>query len=220
MWSEVGFALGCYLYGSIPFIWWGARKRGVNLREHGSISTSILWRTSGFRPVIIYGAGDFSKGVLPILVGYYVMDFSLWVIGLGGMLALIGQMWPVFLGFSGGKGGATGIGLSVTLTPAIAIISFVPFIGAGKWRHFKVHRGEEKEKKDRSAPLGMLATFTLLPFIALILGSDPEVVYTYLSLLFLILLRRISAGLKKDLQGRTRQEILAILKNRFLYDHS
>jgi glycerol-3-phosphate acyltransferase PlsY len=220
MWAEVGFVLGCYLYGSIPFIWWGARKRGVNLREHGSISGSILWRTSGIRPVIIYGAGDFSKGVFPILIGYYVIDFSLWVVGLGGMLALIGQMWPVFLGFSGGKGGAAGIGLSVTLTPVVAIISFVPFIGAGIWRHTKVHRGEEKEKKDRSAALGMLTTFTFLPFIAFASGSDPEVVYTYISLPILILTRRATFRLKEDIQGKNRQEIFTILKNRLLYDHS
>jgi glycerol-3-phosphate acyltransferase PlsY len=136
------------------------------------------------------------------------------------MLALIGQMWPVFLGFSGGKGGTIGIGLSITLTPVVAIISFIPFIGAGIWRHTKVHRGEEKEKKDRSAALGMLATFTLLPFIAFASGSDPEVVYTYISLLILILTRRATFRLKEDIQGKNRQEVFAILKNRLLYDHS
>jgi hypothetical protein len=124
------------------------------------------------------------------------------------------------LGFSGGKGGTVGIGLSITLTPVVAIISFVPFIGAGIWRHLKVHRGEEKEKKDRSAALGMLATFTFLPFIASAFGSDPEVIYTYVSLLILILLRRATFELRKDLPGKTRQEIFTILKNRLLYDHS
>jgi 4-hydroxybenzoate polyprenyltransferase len=66
----------------------------------------------------------------------------------------------------------------------------------------------------------MLATFTLLPLIAYAFGSDPEVIYTYVSLLILILLRRATFALRKDLPGKTRQEIFTLLKNRLLYDHS
>jgi glycerol-3-phosphate acyltransferase PlsY len=129
-------------------------------------------------------------------------------------------MWPVFLGFSGGKGGAVGIGLSIALTPLVAIISFIPFIGAGIRRHLKVHHGEEKERKDQSAALGMLATFALLPLVALASDSDPEVIYAYASLIILILIRRATFELKKDIQGKTKREVLSILKNHLLYDHS
>ena len=44
---------------------------------------------------------------------------------LGGILAMMGHNWSIFLGFKGGRGVATGLGVLIALSPLVALIAFL-----------------------------------------------------------------------------------------------
>ena len=132
----VGF-LAAYLLGSIPFGYLVAKAHGVDIRTKGSgnIGATNVFRTLGKGPGILTFALDFAKGLVSALVIAAVADRLLGPVGdnlpclrlVCGTGALIGHSFPLFLGFRGGKGVATGVGLVMGLSPAAA------GIGLGVW---------------------------------------------------------------------------------------
>ena len=117
--------LAAYLLGSIPTGFVLARAiAGIDIREHGSGNTGA---TNVFR-VVGKGAGiaaltvDLLKGVLAVLLLRWliaqfnvVADWQAWLLVLAGLLAVIGHSKSVWLGFSGGKSAATGLGVLLAL---------------------------------------------------------------------------------------------------------
>ena len=67
------------------------------------------------------------KGVLIIYIGFYY-NFSLEIIAIGGLLGIIGHLFPFWLKFKGGKGIATFIGVALTLNPLLFGILAVCFV--------------------------------------------------------------------------------------------
>ena len=117
--------LGAYLLGSIPTGFVLAKTlKGIDIREHGSGNTGA---TNVFR-VVGKGAGigalviDLFKGVLAVLLLRWLAirfdvaaDWQSWVLVAAGLLAVIGHSKSVWLGFSGGKSAATGLGVLLAL---------------------------------------------------------------------------------------------------------
>ncbi|MEK6556807.1 MAG: glycerol-3-phosphate 1-O-acyltransferase PlsY [Candidatus Margulisiibacteriota bacterium] len=116
-----------YFLGSIPFGYLIGRLRGVNLLEVGSKSTGTTnaFRALGFGWALLTFLLDLLKGVLAVYFAnlFFANQYSL--IALSGLLAIIGHTLTPFLGFKGGKGVATGLGVLVFLTPGIALVGFV-----------------------------------------------------------------------------------------------
>ncbi len=227
MWAELGLVLGAYLYGSLPFVWLTAWRKGINLREYGSggVSSSALYQTAGAGALITGGFGDFTKGVLPVAVGYYVLNFDLEVVCLAGILALIGQCWPVFLRFHGGRGGSVSMGMGITLVPKEALIALIPYFAGLIWHGPITRRGktqrQSKETPSRIVPLGMLVSFALLPIITWLWGQSQVISLTFAAVFLLLVIRRLTADLSRDLKARpTSEAVTTILVNRFLYDRS
>ena len=176
MWAQVSLILGAYLYGSIPFVWAVAQLRGISLREHGSrsISGSNLWQATGALEGMVAGFGDFTKGVVPVLIGYS-LGFNLNLICIAGVAAVAGQCWPISLKFFGGRGGSSSCGLAVALAPSQFLIAVVPFIVGLLWRNVPLffstadssirERLRFKGKPSNIVPIGMLLTFAPLPLI-------------------------------------------------------
>jgi glycerol-3-phosphate acyltransferase PlsY len=111
-----------YLLGSIPFGYVLARLKGVDLRSIGSgnIGATNTGRALGKPLGFLAFFLDFAKGWFPaaVLAGWFVEgDTSLAV--LAGLAAVVGHVWPVFLGFRGGKAVATGCGVVVALDPQV-----------------------------------------------------------------------------------------------------
>jgi acyl phosphate:glycerol-3-phosphate acyltransferase len=108
-----------YLIGAVPVGFIVARLfGGVDIRRAGSgnIGATNVLRTLGKGPAVITLLGDIAKGALAVVVARAVLPEP-WGAALGAVLAVIGNCWPVFLRFRGGKGMATGLGAFLTLVP-------------------------------------------------------------------------------------------------------
>ena len=118
---------GAYLLGSIPFGFLIARMRGIDLRTFGSgnIGATNAMRALG-KPL---GIGvlllDVGKGFLPVFLAQRPTDLAL---PLGcGVAAVIGHTFPLWLGFKGGKGVATGLGVWLALDPVAGLAAIAAF---------------------------------------------------------------------------------------------
>ena len=121
----LGFVLG-HLCGSIPSgLWIVQALHGIDIRNYGSknIGTTNVFRTVGPKTAVMVLIADALKGIVAVwLVSTYFHNPVLDVVTALG--ALSGHNYSVFLGFKGGKGVATALGLLVFLMPMVAPCSF------------------------------------------------------------------------------------------------
>jgi len=82
-------------------------------------ATNVL-RIAGKKPAAITLAGDFLKGLIPVYLAIG-MGASDSVVALTGIAALLGHIFPVFFGFQGGKGVATGLGVLFAFSWSVAV---------------------------------------------------------------------------------------------------
>ncbi|MEI7942533.1 MAG: glycerol-3-phosphate 1-O-acyltransferase PlsY [Candidatus Riflemargulisbacteria bacterium] len=120
---EVGLLLlVCYLLGAIPFSYLIARARGVDLTKVGSGNigaTNVYRSVSPLFGVLAFlcdaGKGFFAAAIVNVFGGPEM-------IVIGSTLAVLGHTFSPFVGFKGGKGVATGVGVLFFLQPVVAII--------------------------------------------------------------------------------------------------
>jgi glycerol-3-phosphate acyltransferase PlsY len=134
----IAVAVCSYLLGSIPFGYILVRVfQGVDVRSIGSgnIGATNVARSGGKALAIATLVLDAFKGWLPVflvltLQGIPASDPAQrnTLAAVAALLAVIGHMFPVWLGFKGGKGVATGLGVFLALAPGAALIALVIFI--------------------------------------------------------------------------------------------
>lgn len=117
-----------YLLGSVPTGLLLARALGVNIRETGSgnIGATNVYRTVGRKIGILTLLGDCLKGVIPVLVAKWLGLPDIWIAGIG-LAAFLGHVYTIFLGFKGGKGVATALGVFLATSPLSVLIALVLF---------------------------------------------------------------------------------------------
>jgi glycerol-3-phosphate acyltransferase PlsY len=125
-----------YLFGSIPTGYLIGRSRGIDVRKYGSGGTggTNVLRTLGKGAAIVTGLVDVLKGTLGAYLGYRLAGN--WGYALGGIAALVGHSYPVWLGFRGGKSVATGAGaLAVFYWPQLlfGLAVGIPTIAISRW---------------------------------------------------------------------------------------
>ena len=122
-----------YLAGSVPFAFLLARKRGIDLRRVGSgnVGATNVLRATGARPAILALCLDAAKGSVAVLVAARLTAGPATPIAVG-LAAIIGHIYPVWLGFRGGKGVATAAGVFAVLTPAALGVAAAVFV-LGVW---------------------------------------------------------------------------------------
>ncbi|MGH1458754.1 MAG: glycerol-3-phosphate 1-O-acyltransferase PlsY [Paracoccaceae bacterium] len=111
LWAVLG-----YLLGSIPFGMVLARVMGLgNLREIGSgnIGATNVLRTGSKKAAAATLILDGGKGAVAVLLARALAGED--AAQLAGLMAFIGHCFPVWLGFKGGKGVATFLGLLLAL---------------------------------------------------------------------------------------------------------
>jgi glycerol-3-phosphate acyltransferase PlsY len=110
----VGLALG-YLLGSIPFGLLLTRAAGLgDIRKIGSgnIGATNVLRTGNKALALATLLLDGGKGAVAVLIARYWGPEMMLLAGAG---AILGHLYPVWLGFKGGKGVATGLGILLAL---------------------------------------------------------------------------------------------------------
>jgi glycerol-3-phosphate acyltransferase PlsY len=115
-----------YLLGAIPTSYLAGRLfRGIDLREHGSrnLGATNLYRVLGWRFAIPVGLFDAAKGLVPVLVFAPRVSSSELFALVCGLMAVLGHVFSVFVGFRGGKGVATAAGVMLGLTPAALAVA-------------------------------------------------------------------------------------------------
>ncbi len=128
--SKILFVLFAYLLGSVPTGIVVARVLGgVDPRKAGSgnIGATNVSRTSGKKAGALTLAGDVLKGALPPALAVLVSAGDAFVCGVA-LAAIAGHLFPVFLGFKGGKGVATACGAFLVLSPPALFLSMGVFI--------------------------------------------------------------------------------------------
>lgn len=121
----LGFVLG-HVCGSVPSgLWLVQAFHGIDIRNYGSknIGTTNVFRTVGPKTAVLVLIADAFKGILAVGIMSYLFHNPLLDVftALG---ALLGHNYSLFLGFKGGKGVATALGLLIFMMPKVAVASF------------------------------------------------------------------------------------------------
>ena len=135
-----------YLVGSIPFGYLIVRKKmGADIRESGSGGTGAtnVSRRAGKVAGVLTLVLDALKGSVAVLIARFATDPSLsgeWLVTAAAIAVLVGHIFPVWLGFRGGKGVATGVGVFLVVAPVallcagvlfVAIVAFTRYVSLG-----------------------------------------------------------------------------------------
>jgi len=121
--------LASYLAGSVPFgllVARAAAGKDVRTVGSGNIGATNVARAAGRAAAAVTLLLDALKGFLPAMLASRTFDEP-WAPAACGVSAVIGHCYPVWLRFRGGKGVATGLGVSLALAPIAAVC------GAAVW---------------------------------------------------------------------------------------
>lgn len=121
----LGFVIG-HVCGSVPSgLWLVQAFHGIDIRNYGSknIGTTNVFRIVGPKTAVLVLIADAFKGILAVgIMSYFFHNPLLDVVTALG--ALLGHNYSLFLGFKGGKGVATALGLLIFMMPKVAVASF------------------------------------------------------------------------------------------------
>jgi len=120
--------ISCYLLGSIPFGYIvGKLFKKVDIREYGSgnIGATNALRILGPSLASLVVIGDIGKGIFSIYLVQYLNIDNLLILTIAGLAVICGHDWSIFLGFKGGKGIATTLGVVFALNPTISILALI-----------------------------------------------------------------------------------------------
>ncbi|HEX7551041.1 MAG TPA: glycerol-3-phosphate 1-O-acyltransferase PlsY [Candidatus Methylomirabilis sp.] len=153
-----------YLAGSVPFGLLIARLKGnVDLRSVGSgnIGATNVLRAVGKGAAALTLIGDIGKGAAAVVLARG-LGASSRVLAAVALAAVLGHLFPVFLGFRGGKGVATTLGVVLAAMPAVGgLLLLVWLLVAAVWRY---------------SSLAALAAAAALPALAWLLDGRPVMV--------------------------------------------
>ena len=127
---NIGIAIGAvaaaYLIGSIPFGLLIGKLNGKDIRKEGScnIGATNVTRVVGKWWGKLCFLCDFLKGLLPALLTlWYLENGGGWLTAAVAVAAVLGHVFPIYLGFKGGKGVSTAAGAAMALCPLAVVIA-------------------------------------------------------------------------------------------------
>ncbi len=111
-----------YLIGSFPTGYFVAKAYGVNIQKVGSgnIGATNVLRSVGLWPAVLVVLADPLKAMLSILIADLV-GVSEWGLVLAGLATVLGNNFNIFLGWRGGKGVATSLGVGLAIVPVVTL---------------------------------------------------------------------------------------------------
>ena len=130
MLARIIFVVIAYLLGSLPFGYLLIKyvfTGGEDIRGVGSGGTGAtnVARRAGIKAGLLTYVLDVLKGVAAVMLMRLVAEDNYIWIGAAAVAAIVGHIFPVFLGFRGGKGVATGVGVYLALAPYSVLTTLV-----------------------------------------------------------------------------------------------
>ena len=178
-----------YLLGSVPTGLLLAKFFSkVDPRKMGSknIGATNIFRTAGKGLGILTLVGDVLKGMIPIGIAIQLNVSDLWLAGVG-LSAFLGHVFPIFLGFRGGKGVATALGVYLVISPIAVLMEFLLFAGlVWKWRYIS---------------LGSISCATTIPVLIAFFRSDSQAYFILSVIIAALILYRHQGNIVRLLQG-------------------
>jgi glycerol-3-phosphate acyltransferase PlsY len=215
------FLVASYLVGSVPFGLIYSLVRGVDIRRVGSknIGATNVSREfgffAGFLPVFLL---DMLKGATPVFLAGILFIHSPFgrdtAMVLSGVMAILGHMFPVYLGFEGGKGVATSLGVFLPIvTYEVIICSAVFLITLFAYRLIAIKRMPKSEIKsvlpsnlifkDLSKGVGLSSCMAALffPVTVLIIDFKRTLIFILSILIALLVIIRHRTNLVNYIKG-------------------
>jgi len=115
--AVIGYLLGCIPTGVLVAKIYGVRD--IRTLGSGNSGTTNVLRNLGWLPSVLTLVGDCLKGYVACLIGRQLSGDAAMLAG--GLCAILGHDFPVFMGFKGGKGIATSLGLIIAINPWLAL---------------------------------------------------------------------------------------------------
>jgi glycerol-3-phosphate acyltransferase PlsY len=189
-------ALFGYLLGSVPTgLVLTKLFSKVDPRKMGSknIGATNIFRTVGKALGILTLIGDVLKGAIPIwiaiqwgLTDQWGLSSDLWI-SIAGVSPFLGHIFPVFLGFKGGKGVATALGVYLVVSPIAVLIELFLFLGiVWRWRFIS---------------LGSISCATTIPILIAFFRSDSQAYFVLSVIIAALILYRHQSNISRLLQG-------------------
>ena len=175
---EILLILACYLVGAIPFGLLIGRIVGADVRKEGSgnIGATNVSRVLGKKLGVVTLICDVAKGFLPLWAAASLLPDTVmgreWMVMVCGMATVVGHMFPLYLGFKGGKGVATALGVFLFISPGSILISLFVFVAAVAAFGY--------------VSVGSLVATALIPLWLWILGETPATLAVTLVIVVLI----------------------------------
>ena len=178
--ENVLLVVGAFLVGSIPTGYLvGKYAAGIDIRDYGSgnagasnvIAHVGMWvgASQGLFDCVV-------KGMLPVLVGAYVVEVEFWIQGAAAIAAVTGHNWSPFLRFTGGRGVATAIGALLGLTLWWELLIVAVLFGVAVLASVLI------KAVTRDTGLWTLVSVVLLPVLAYVRDQPLEAVLTVVAI--------------------------------------
>jgi glycerol-3-phosphate acyltransferase PlsY len=129
---DVFLVIFAYLLGSIPTgLVLAKALADIDPRQGGSrnIGATNVMRTAGKALGAVTLIGDVLKGVIPVCLTLFLQRGEWWIAA-AGLAAFVGHCFPIYIGFKGGKGVATSLGVYLPLTPLALLVNVLVFASA------------------------------------------------------------------------------------------
>jgi len=189
-------ALFGYLLGSVPTGLLLAKCFSkVDPRKMGSknIGATNIFRTAGKGLGILTLVGDVLKGMIPItiamewgLTDQWGLSHHVWI-GITGLSPFLGHIFPLFLGFKGGKGVATALGVYLPISFTSVLIECFVFLGiVWRWRFIS---------------LGSITCALTIPIFIAFFRSDSQAYFILSVIIAALILYRHRENIVRLLQG-------------------
>jgi len=153
----IGYAFGCIQTAYIL----GKAVRRIDIRQHGTTnagaSNAVI--VLGWKYGVIVGVGDYAKGLLPVLIVRALYPELPPLAFAAGVAAILGHIFPAPLGFRGGKGIATLLGVLLGLNFWVGLVALLFLIVVTVLSDF--------------VAIGSIGLYLALPFLAWLLFNYP-----------------------------------------------
>jgi glycerol-3-phosphate acyltransferase PlsY len=194
--EEIAVVACGYLVGSLPFSFWLAKWRGVDVRRAGSgnVGAANVLRTSGAATATAAVLLDVAKGAVAVMVALRFASGPIAPVA-AGLASMVGHIHPIWLKGRGGKGVATAAGVFLVVEPLAVTAAAMAFAVGVLSTHY--------------VSVGSIAGAVTLAAAVVILGAPSAVVVGAVTAALIVVLRhrdnlgRLFAGTERRVWERS-----------------